>query len=297
MASFRFCRPDDIHLLVEAINDCFVVHFPELSLMTVQAFKKEIRELDLWCSSCMVALHNKQPIGVLIVAKRETGSSILRIGMHPEHMGLEYGTHLLTSLKDKMAILGPPLLSVEIPEDQTQFISFFEKQGYHFQQSYTDFTLTRQLHPPEYSEMIIPVTLEDIENQNTVELLPNEDQLAWNRSLKTLAKQSDISGIGIPSVDGIVAFLFYRSIGHGRIEIMRMGFINKTEALWLETLLRHLSNQQNTNEARSDVSAIRPCPIDIPKLASNEIPFEILESLGFQKQLTTVKYSIETGIS
>ena len=54
MPSYRFCRTDDIPLLVDALNDCFGVHFPEQGERSTDDFKREIGELDVWCSSCMV---------------------------------------------------------------------------------------------------------------------------------------------------------------------------------------------------------------------------------------------------
>ena len=47
MASFRFCRPDDIEGLVDAVNRTYLVHFPGLAPMTVETFKREIKELNL----------------------------------------------------------------------------------------------------------------------------------------------------------------------------------------------------------------------------------------------------------
>ena len=55
MPAYRFCRTDDIPLLVNALNACYVVHFPDQVALSVADFKREIRELDVWASSCMVA--------------------------------------------------------------------------------------------------------------------------------------------------------------------------------------------------------------------------------------------------
>ena len=38
--------------------------------MTPEAFKRSIRDLQVWCNSCMVAFSGPDPIGVLIGAKR-----------------------------------------------------------------------------------------------------------------------------------------------------------------------------------------------------------------------------------
>ena len=47
--------------------------------MTPAAFKRSIRDLQVWCSSCMVAFAGSDPIGVLIGAKRPSGTLVHRI--------------------------------------------------------------------------------------------------------------------------------------------------------------------------------------------------------------------------
>ncbi len=55
MSSYRFCRTDDIALLVDALNRCWAPYAPGEPPMTPEAFKRSIRDLQVWCSSCMVA--------------------------------------------------------------------------------------------------------------------------------------------------------------------------------------------------------------------------------------------------
>ena len=54
MSSYRFCRTDDIGLLVEALNRCWAPYFPGEPPETPATFKRSIRDLQVWCSSCMV---------------------------------------------------------------------------------------------------------------------------------------------------------------------------------------------------------------------------------------------------
>ena len=86
MSSYRFCRTDDIGLLVDALNRCWLPHFPDEPPMTPAAFKRSIRDLQVWCSSCMVAFSGSDPIGVLIGAKRPSGTLIHKIAVHPDHL-------------------------------------------------------------------------------------------------------------------------------------------------------------------------------------------------------------------
>src|SRR5215208_7663393 len=84
--------------------------------MTPAAFKRSIRDLQVWCSSCMVAFSGSDPIAVLIGAKRPSGTLIHKIAVHPDHLRQGHGRHLLTSLASKLAILGPPRMIAEVPE-------------------------------------------------------------------------------------------------------------------------------------------------------------------------------------
>jgi hypothetical protein len=84
--------------------------------MTPAAFKRSIRHLQAWCSSCMVAFSSPDSIGVLIGAKRPSGTLIHKIAVHPDHRPQGHGRHLLASLGSKLAILGPPRIVAEVPE-------------------------------------------------------------------------------------------------------------------------------------------------------------------------------------
>ena len=114
--AYRFCRTDDIGLLVDALNRCWAPYFPDEPPMTAAAFKRSIRDLQVWCSSCMVAFAGSDPIGVLIGAKRPSGTLVQSIAVHPDHRRQGHGRHLLTSLSSKLAIVGPPRLVAEVPE-------------------------------------------------------------------------------------------------------------------------------------------------------------------------------------
>ena len=50
MPAYRFCRTDDISLLVDAVNACYGVHFPDQGALSTHDFKREIRELNVWAS-------------------------------------------------------------------------------------------------------------------------------------------------------------------------------------------------------------------------------------------------------
>ncbi len=142
MTAYRFCRSDDIGLLVDALNRSWPPYFPDEPLMTPAAFKRSIRDLQVWCSSCMVAFAGSDPIGVLIGAKRPSGTLVHRIAVHPDHQRQGHGHHLLTSLSSKLAILGPPRIVAEVPETLAPACGLFSASGYVQEARLTDYVLT-----------------------------------------------------------------------------------------------------------------------------------------------------------
>ena len=143
MSAYRFCRTDDIGLLVDALNRCWAPHFPDEPPMTAALFKRSIRDLQVWCSSCMVAFSGSDPIGVLIGAKRPSGTLIHKIAVHPDHLRQGHGRHLLTSLGSKLAILGPPRLVAEVPETLAGARALFSANGYVEETLLTDYVWQR----------------------------------------------------------------------------------------------------------------------------------------------------------
>ena len=127
VSSYRFCRTDDVSLLVDALNRCWSPYFPDEPAMTPATFKRSIRDLQVWCSSCMVAFSGSDPIAVLIGAKRPSGTLIHKIAVHPDHRRQGHGRHLLTSLSSKLAILGPPRMVAEVPETLAPTCELFSR--------------------------------------------------------------------------------------------------------------------------------------------------------------------------
>src|SRR5512134_3119349 len=139
MSAYRFCRTDDIGLLVDALNRCWAPYVPDEPSMTPAAFKRSIRDLQVWCSSCMVAFSDADPIAVLIGAKRPSGTLVHKIAVHPDHVRRGHGRHLLTSLSSKLAILGPPRMIAEIPEALPSGAGLFAAAGYEPEAVLTDY--------------------------------------------------------------------------------------------------------------------------------------------------------------
>lgn len=138
MPSYRFCRPDDIPSLVEGVRRCFEVHHPPSEPMTVERFRAEMKSHDVWPSNSLLAWEEDRPVAVLIGTKRPDEVQVRRIGVAPDAMRRGHGGHLLTSLSQKLAVLGPPRLVAEIPEDAADAVEFFRSCDYRVEAVWTD---------------------------------------------------------------------------------------------------------------------------------------------------------------
>src|SRR3954471_3554426 len=163
MSAYRFCRTDDVALLVEALNRCWSPYFPDEPLMTAATFKRSIRDLQVWCSSCMVAFSGSEPIGVLVGAKRPSGTLVHKIAVHPDHRRQGHGRHLLASLASKLAILGPPRIVAEVPSTLAPACELFSACGYVRETLLTDYVSSRPRDEGDVQDgFVIPVTIDDL---------------------------------------------------------------------------------------------------------------------------------------
>ncbi|HVH54742.1 MAG TPA: GNAT family N-acetyltransferase [Vicinamibacterales bacterium] len=286
MSSYRFCRTDDIGLLVEALNRCWAPYFPDEPLMTTAAFKRSIRDLQVWCSSCMVAFSGSDPIGVLIGAKRPSGTLVHKIAVHPDHRRQGHGHHLLESLGSKLAILGPPRIVAEVPETLAAARELFGASGYSMEAVLTDYVLENDEHQARGGMsgdhdrgFVIPVSVDDL----TANGLLGEDhpQTCWERSVETLtARKDDIAGLGVASDEQIEAYLLYMK--HGEIVSLR-------------TLVE--DGGARLNQLLSRVRASGISTFRFPKVHPTDFSEDSLEMLGFRRSGTHVLYAGKPGSS
>ena len=264
MSAYRFCRSDDIALLVDALNRCWAPYFRDEPPMTTEAFKRSIRDLQVWCSSCMVAFSGSDPIGVLIGAKRPSGTLIHKIAVHPDHRRQGHGRHLLTSLSSKLAILGPPRIVAEVPEALADACGLFGACGYVQEALLTDYVLEHEASSSrEVSRgFVIPVTVDDLAANGLLENA--HPQVCWERSVETLtARKGDIVGLAIASDERIEAYILY--IEGGEVLSFR-SFVDDGGAR-LKQLLSRLRAQGMTTFRFS-------------KVHPGEISQELLETFG-----------------
>jgi GNAT superfamily N-acetyltransferase len=292
MSSYRFCRTDDIGLLVDALNRCWAPYFPDEPPMTPAAFKRAIRDLQVWCSSCMVAFSGSDPIGVLIGAKRPHGTLVHRIAVHPDHRRQGHARHLLTSLGSKLAILGPPRIVVEVPETLADARGLFAASGYVQEALLTDYVLHGEeenkdaAYPervpqgrPSRMGFVIPVTVDDLAANDL--LGTAHPQACWERSVETLtARKEDIAGLAVASDERIEAYLLYVKRGVGPERNAEAGPLASTptvEIVSLRTFIEDGGARLKQLLSRLGIGTFR-----FSKVHPAEISKECLETLGFR---------------
>lgn len=277
MSAYRFCRTDDIALLVDALNRCWAPYFPDEPPATPAAFKRSIRDLQVWCSSCMVAFSGPDPIGVLIGAKRPSGTLVHKIAVHPDHRRQGHGRHLLASLGSKLAILGPPRIIAEIPEALVPARELFGASGYVEEALLTDYVLQREenearnvaeLSDDHDGRFVIPVTVDDLAANG---LLGEADtQGCWERSVETLTARTDeIAGLAVVNDERIEAYVLCVKREEAMAEIVSLRSFIENNGADLQQLLLRLSTH--------GMRAFR-----FPKVHPSEISKQSLEALGFR---------------
>jgi GNAT superfamily N-acetyltransferase len=266
MSAYRFCRTDDIGLLVDALNRCWAPSYPDEPPVTPVAFKRSIRDLQVWCSSCMVAFSGSNPIGVLIGAKRPAGTLVHTIAVHPDHRRQGHGRHLLASLGSKLAILGPPRIVTEVPAPLGAARELFAACGYVPEAILTDYVLEgNEKDAGEVAgRFVIPVTVDDLAANGLLGDAPAQG--CWERSVETLtARKDDVAGLAVASDERIEAYLLHVNGG----EILALRSFVEDGGARLNHLLSRLRAQGSGT-------------LRFPKVHPGEVSTELLETLGWR---------------
>jgi hypothetical protein len=171
----------------------------------------------------MVAFSGSDPIGVLIGAKRPSGTLVHRIAVHPDHARQGHGRHLLTSLGSKLAILGPPRIIAEVPETLAAACGLFSASGFVQEALLTDYVWERKGSDVTgiSGGMVIPVSVDDLTANG---LLGEADpQVCWERSVETLtARKHEIAGLAVASDERLEACILYIEESQGTAEILAL---------------------------------------------------------------------------
>ena len=287
MAGYRFCRSDDAQRLVEAYNACYRVHFPELPELTLDGFKRWVREIQVWASSCMIAYEDRgEPIGVLIGAKRETANGVVALGVHPEHLRQGHGSHMLQSLSSKLAILGPPRILAEVPEDLAGARACFEACGFHAFATYGDFVLDVDSGAAgarrEPHALVAPIGFDEALAAGLLE--GRGHPLSWDRWMDSLVSRKErLRGFAVVSEARIEAGLLY-SVADERGETCRIELVHIAEARAGEALVGVLFEVLESRGCRRVIGS---------RLHPEEVAFEVLERLRFEDLGRAVGYVME----
>jgi ribosomal protein S18 acetylase RimI-like enzyme len=274
VTAYRFCRTDDLPLLAQAWGRAYAPHFDPPPPLDTAGLKKWVREVDLWSSSCMVAMdESSQPIGVLLGAKRPAETLIIALGVAPEHLRLGHGRHLLTSLSSKLAILGPPTLVAEIAEDDERSVRCFEACGYGAGPRMRDFELDLRANASCLrAEALAPVTTEELISS---EAFAVDAPRPWRRDVGWVRKRDDVQGVALVSPDRIEGWLLWRELD-GRREVLGLGGPGP-QAL-LELLVGHFAAQSSL-------------PVTWRQVRDDEMSWDRVEALGFRGGRTYRRYT------
>ena len=295
MPSYRFCRPDDIPYLVRAIEECYRVHFPDAPEMTVDRFRDEMKTLDLWPSNSMVASSERGPVGVLIGTKRSDAVRILRLGIHPDHQRRGHALHMITSLGQKLAVLGPERLVAEVPRGLSTARQLLLAAGYRHEADRFDHIRRPAPVEPVPGGWLLPITVDELDGLGLLEdALPDGGMRAWERSVATLrARRDELVGFAVASAERVEAFALAApaalpEIGVSRcpdgstngpadtppdepaaLDVLALGGpAGEQLEVFQGVLLRHLA-------------ATTHGTLRLPKLAPGEVAPAVLEGLGF----------------
>ena len=277
MPGYRFCRTDDLPLLVEAYNACWLPHFAADRPLDLEACKRDVRELNLWASSCMVAMADDELIGVLLGAKRDDGSLVHRIAIKAGHTRQGHGRHLLDSLRRKVAILGPPRLLVEIPAEWTAARRFVEQAGFAAEARYVDFVADRGLAAAGPAGGLWSRTPPSRSWSTAARTSPAPPARSWQRSLQTLRNRSaDLAGLAIASDARVEGYLLHRD-GPDDTEIVALGGPHPE---LLPALVAVLDERRGGR-------------LRIPRVSEDEISFALLGELGFRAAGEYIGYAAD----
>ena len=157
MPLYRFCRPEDIPMIVQALNACYDVYFPQRPAMTVAQFREEMGLISLWPSNAMVVLDDKDPIAVIVGTKRPYGCWIARLGVRSDRQRQGLGRYIVEALLRKLSIIGPRVISVDVPVDNDAAVAFFRNVGFDTWGQYWSFIGYPQAYSSEDLRQVHPV--------------------------------------------------------------------------------------------------------------------------------------------
>ena len=240
-----------------------------------------MRELGLWCSSSMVALESGEPVAVLLGAKRDEATLVHALRVHPGHRRLGHGRHLLSSLGQKLAILGPPRLVAEVPADRAPAVALFESCRWRREGRLVDWRRQPEAFDGAAvagAELAVgPVTVEEAAAAGLL-----RGGRSWHRERATLDQRADrLEGLGFCSPERLEAFLFHRQ-AEGGCEIVALGLADGALGRpALRALVAELARRPGGETLR------------LPRVAPEELAPGLLAELGFAPEGERLLFATE----
>lgn len=130
MPSYRFCRPDDLELIVRAINQCCRIHETDAPEMTEERLKAHMTLFAVRPGNCMVALERQQPVAAIISTRRGADAWIQTLGCQPAFQRRGIASQLVEALVRKIAIQRTEDITVDVPDDNGVALDFFQSVGF-----------------------------------------------------------------------------------------------------------------------------------------------------------------------
>lgn len=222
----------------------------------------------------MVALEGREPVGVLLGAKRAAATLVLVVRVHPEHRRRGHGRHLLTSLSQKLAILGPPRLLAEVPAERLAANALFAACRWREEGLLVDWRRGAGESPAAPgagappAEMLSPISLEEAVGAG----LLRAGERCWQRDLPTLGRCGpELLGLGFHSPERLEACLFARDDdGSGAWQLLALGATaSELGRLGLRLLLAELVRRAAGRR------------LEIVRVGAAEVDADLLVEAGF----------------
>jgi GNAT superfamily N-acetyltransferase len=205
MPLYRFCRTEDVPMIVQALNTCYDLHFPQHPAMTVAQFREEMGLISLWPSNTMVVLENNDPIAVIVGTKRPYGCWIAKLAVRSDRQRQGIGRYIVEALTRKLSIIGPRVISVDVPVDNEGTAEFFTHLGFETWGRYWSFAGHPQAKSSEDLRQVHPVKPDvALSRYESFHAIPQ----CWERDAYTLQLYAGrLSGYAFWEEDNIHGYL------------------------------------------------------------------------------------------
>jgi hypothetical protein len=214
---------------------------------------------------------------------------VRRIGVAPGHQRQGHGRHLLTSLAQKLAVLGPPRLVAEVPATLAAAGEFFAGAGWRRETELTDHERPAAGRQPP-AEIFARLGVAELD---ALGLLPDRPELPWERQAESLrAAGEGLQGLAVVGGEEWAAWSLFRAAPAGAevagaevaaTRVLALGWAAGQDPRPLLALLF------------DGIQASHPGPLRLAALLPGELPEALLDALGFAPRATIHRYAAEVS--